>query len=239
MAAPAQAICIAMQQNLLECWSWSRRAQQSIWLQPIRGRYRHHTTGLEPAVLAQGQGRQLALTAESSGLPGCRLGGDKVSKTRTIKKYPNRRLYDTEQSRYITLADLQKLVVGGETFVVKDANSGNDITRNILLQIIAEQESGGEPLFTTDILMRIIRFYGDSVQSALTSYLEQSLKLFEQQQHHFQKQIRGAIGTNPVTAISDMTQRNLQIWQDIQNRFFETATGAVTKGGPDNQNEPE
>ena len=144
-------------------------------------------------------------------------------------------LYDTEQSRYITLADLQKLVIEGETFVVKDANSGNDITRNILLQIIAEQESGGKPMFTTDILMRIIRFYGASVQGALTTYLEQSLNLFDQQQRAFTEQVSGAIQHNPINTITEMTQRNLEIWQDIQNRFFEAATGGAVSE-KDNKN---
>jgi polyhydroxyalkanoate synthesis repressor PhaR len=148
-----------------------------------------------------------------------------AAKPRIIKKYPNRRLYDTEQSRYITLADLQKLAEAGEEFQVKDASSGEDITRMILLQIIAEQESGGNPVFTTDILTRIIRFYGASVQDALTSYLEQSLTLFEQQQQHFQEQVRDAMQNSPVNTMSELTQRNLEIWQDIQNQFFQAATG--------------
>jgi len=149
--------------------------------------------------------------------------------TRIIKKYPNRRLYDTEQSRYITLSDLQKLAEAGEEFEVKDASSGEDITRTILLQIIAEQENGGNPVFTTDILTRIIRFYGASAQDALTSYLEQSLSLFEQQQKTFQEQVRGAMQNNPVNAMSELTQRNLEIWQDIQNQFFESATRSGKK----------
>jgi len=146
-----------------------------------------------------------------------------TKKIRTIKKYPNRRLYDTEQSRYITLVDLQKLVMSGEDFEVVDANSGKDITRNILLQIISEQESGGRPLFTTDILLRIIRFYGDSVQDAFSTYLEQSLSLFEQQQQAFHEQLREAVQHNPVTALSEMTQKNLEIWQQIQDQFFASA----------------
>jgi polyhydroxyalkanoate synthesis repressor PhaR len=157
--------------------------------------------------------------------------------TRTIKKYPNRRLYDTEQSRYITLADLQKLAEAGEDFVVKDATSGEDITRMILLQIIAEQESGGNSVFSTEILTRIIRFYGASVQGALTSYLEQSLSLFEQQQKTFQEQVRDAMQNNPVNTMSEITQRNLEIWQDIQNQFFQAATGTgpkKNKGKSDN-----
>jgi polyhydroxyalkanoate synthesis repressor PhaR len=147
-----------------------------------------------------------------------------VPKTpRVIKKYPNRRLYDTEQSRYITLVDLQKLVLAGEDFEVVDANSGNDITRNILLQIISEQESGGRPLFTTDILLRIIRFYGASVQDAFSTYLEESLSLFEQQQQAFHEQFWEAVQHSPVTALSEMTQRNLELWQQIQDQFFANA----------------
>lgn len=149
-----------------------------------------------------------------------------AANSRIIKKYPNRRLYDTEQSRYITLADVQKLAEAGEEFEVKDASSGDDITRMILLQIISDQENGGNPVFTTDILTRIIRFYGGSVQDALTSYLDQSLSLFEQQQQNFQEQVRDAMQHNPVNTMSELTQRNLEIWQDIQKQFFQAATGS-------------
>lgn len=148
-----------------------------------------------------------------------------MAKPRIIKKYPNRRLYDTEVSRYITLADLQQLVLDGVNFEVRDANSGKEITRNILLQIIADQESGGKPLFTTDVLMRFIRFYGESMQDAFSGYLERSLSLFDQQQKAFQEQIRTAMEMQgkPISAISEMTQRNLKIWQDMQNQFFRAA----------------
>ena len=143
---------------------------------------------------------------------------------RIIKKYPNRRLYDTEQSRYITLADLQRLVMDGEEFEVKDANTGADLTRNILLQIIAEQESGGNPMFTTEILLRIIRFYGDSVQDALTQYLQRSLSLFEEQQKAFQEQVQDAMRDNPMSSLlTEMTKKNLEIWQDVQNSFFKAS----------------
>ena len=143
---------------------------------------------------------------------------------RIIKKYPNRRLYDTEQSRYITLADLQQLVMEGHEFQVKDANTDADLTRNILLQIIAEQESGGKPMFTTEILLRIIRFYGNSVQDALTEYLQQSLSLFEDQQKAFQEQLRGAVQGSPMSSwFTDMTKKNLEIWQDVQSSFFKAA----------------
>ena len=101
---------------------------------------------------------------------------------RVIKKYPNRRLYDTAQSKYVTLSDVRKLVLDGVSFCVIDKKSGDDITRNILLQIIIEQEEEGEPLFTTDSLEQIIGFYGDSVQGVAGDFLGQSLKLFQQQQ---------------------------------------------------------
>jgi len=143
---------------------------------------------------------------------------------RIIKKYPNRRLYDTEQSRYITLADLQKLVIEGEEFRVIDANSNSDLTRNILLQIISEEESGGKPMFTTEILMKIIRLYGDSVQDTLTSYLEKSLTLFDEQQKALQDQMRGVLQENPMASLmTEMTRKNLEIWQDVQNSFFKAS----------------
>jgi len=143
---------------------------------------------------------------------------------RTIKKYPNRRLYDTEQSHYITLADLQQLVMDGEEFQVIDANTGKELTRNILLQIITEQESGGKPMFTTEILMRFIRFYGDADQDTLTQYLEQSLHLFDEQQKAFREQVQGTLHDNPVTEMmTEMTKKNLDIWEDVQDSFFKAA----------------
>jgi polyhydroxyalkanoate synthesis repressor PhaR len=99
---------------------------------------------------------------------------------RTIKKYPNRRLYDTVESRYITLADIRRLVIERIDFVVIDKKSSGDITRNILLQVIAEQEHG-EPLMSRDFLSHVIRSYGAGVRTAMGSYLDQSLKLFSSQ----------------------------------------------------------
>ena len=101
-----------------------------------------------------------------------------MSDPRTIKKYPNRRLYDTVESRYITLADIRRLVIDRVDFVVIDKKTQTDITRSILLQVIAEQEHAGEPLMSRDFLSQVIRSYGDSMRSMVGSYLEQSLKLF-------------------------------------------------------------
>ena len=101
-----------------------------------------------------------------------------MSEPRTIKKYPNRRLYDTVESRYITLADIRRLVIERIDFVVIDKKSQEDITRSILLQVLAEQEHNGEPLMSRDFLSQVIRSYGAGLRTAMGSYLEQSLKLF-------------------------------------------------------------
>lgn len=146
-----------------------------------------------------------------------------MDEKRTIKKYPNRRLYDTAISKYITLDDIRHLVLNETDFAVTDAKTKADITRNILLQVILEQEEGGEPIFTIDILSQIIRFYGDAVQGLASNYLERSLSLFTEQQHRFNKQIRDAVTADPLTALSDLTQRNLSIWRDMQEGFFKAA----------------
>ena len=104
-----------------------------------------------------------------------------MNEPRTIKKYPNRRLYDTVESRYITLADIRRLVIEGIDFVVVDKKSQADISRTILLQVIAEQEHGGEPLMSRDFLSQVIRSYGGAMRGMVGSYLEQSLKLFANQ----------------------------------------------------------
>ena len=101
-----------------------------------------------------------------------------MSDLRVIKKYPNRRLYDTAISQYVTLDDIRELVAGGSSFQVVDAKSKEDITRSILLQIIVEQEESGDPILSTDFLARVIRFYGDAMQGFMGSYLEKSLESF-------------------------------------------------------------
>ncbi len=102
--------------------------------------------------------------------------------TRVLKKYPNRRLYDTRSSSYITLADVKQMVLGAEDFEVRDAKTGEDLTRSILLQIILEEESGGVPLFSAPMLANIIRFYGHSMQGAMGSMLERNLQAFAEMQ---------------------------------------------------------
>ncbi|OYZ97542.1 MAG: polyhydroxyalkanoate synthesis repressor PhaR [Polynucleobacter sp. 24-46-87] len=102
----------------------------------------------------------------------------KTGDSRLIKKYPNRRLYDTQTSTYVTLADIKNLVMSGDAFSVVDAKTDDDLTRNILLQIILEEEAGGAPVFSTQMLSQIIRFYGNSMQGLMGSYLEKTMQSF-------------------------------------------------------------
>ena len=140
---------------------------------------------------------------------------------RVIKKYPNRRLYDTTESKYVTLSDVRKLVLDGVSFCVIDKKSDADITRNILLQIIIEQEEEGEPLFTTEVLEQIIGFYGNSVQGVAGDFLSQSLELFRDQQNRFQNQMKDAMQANPMSsAFNDLAKQNLDLWQQMQDSFF-------------------
>jgi polyhydroxyalkanoate synthesis repressor PhaR len=114
--------------------------------------------------------------------------------TRLIKKYPNRRLYDTETSTYITLADVKQLVLDHEDFKVVDAKAGDDLTRAILLQIILEEESGGVPMFSADMLANIIRFYGHAMQGMMGNYLEKNIQAFIEIQNKLQEQSKAFMG---------------------------------------------
>ena len=134
---------------------------------------------------------------------------------RVIKKYPNRRLYDTEISSYVTLEDVRQLIVDGEGFEVRDARTGADLTRSVLLQILAEHEDIGQPIFSTQLLTTVIRFYGDSLQGIVGSYLEKSIQLFSDQQ----SQLRGTLGNvvqAPWTLISQLADKNMEIWKGVQ-----------------------
>ena len=115
--------------------------------------------------------------------------------TRIIKKYPNRRLYDTETSAYITLADVKLFVLENQIFEVQDARTSENLTRSILLQIILEEESGGVPMFSSDMLANIIRYYGHSMQGLMGSYLERTIGAFHEAQRKFQEQTQSLYGT--------------------------------------------
>jgi len=113
---------------------------------------------------------------------------------RLIKKYPNRRLYDTKTSTYITLADVKQLVLENESFKVVDAKSAEDLTRSILLQIILEEESGGVPMFSSTMLAQVIRFYGNAMQGMMGSYLEKNIEVFMEVQDRMAEQSKGLYG---------------------------------------------
>jgi len=144
---------------------------------------------------------------------------------RVIKKYPNRRLYDTAQSRYITLSDVRRLVVEKQEFVVVDQKSQEDITRSILLQVISEQECG-EPIMSQDFLSQVIRSYGGAMQGFVGSYLENSLKLFANQQQQMRERMNDSGVTDPFTAFASLTQKNMDFWRSMQDQFFSAMNGA-------------
>ncbi len=112
---------------------------------------------------------------------------------RLIKKYPNRRLYDTQTSSYITLADVKQLVLGNEDFMVVDAKTDEDLTRSILLQIILEEEANGQPMFSSGALSQIIRYYGHAMQGMMGSYLEKNIQVFIDIQHKMAENSKGLI----------------------------------------------
>lgn len=138
---------------------------------------------------------------------------------RIIKKYPNRRLYDTVDSKYITFTDVRQMVISGAKIKVIDSVSEEDLTRQILMQIIMEEELGGRPLFTAEMLAQLIRFYGGTVQGVFARYLEESFNLFASQQLEAQK----GIPKDPVEAFNDLTRKNLEMWNDIQSKFMQAS----------------
>jgi polyhydroxyalkanoate synthesis repressor PhaR len=152
---------------------------------------------------------------------------------RVIKKYPNRRLYDTVESRYITLADVRRLVIERVEFVVIDKKSQQDITRNILLQVIAEQEHDGEPVMSRDFLSQLIRSYGGAMHGVLGSYLEQSVKLFSTQQREIRDRLKGVVGIDPVEGVAQLAQKNFHRWRAVQDEIFRTLFGSKGRGQDD------
>ncbi len=116
-----------------------------------------------------------------------------AEQSRLIKKYPNRRLYDTRTSTYITLADIKQLVLAFENFQVVDAKSGEDLTRAILLQVILEEEAGGAPMFSADLLANMIRFYGNAMQGMMGRYVENTIRSFTEAQARLKEQTKAML----------------------------------------------
>jgi polyhydroxyalkanoate synthesis repressor PhaR len=138
---------------------------------------------------------------------------------RLIKKYPNRRLYDTETSTYITLADVKQLVLEHEEFKVFDAKTNEDLTRSILLQIILEEESGGVPMFSSAMLSQIIRFYGHTMQGMMGTYLEKNIQAFIDIQNKLADQSKNLYDTNAM---------NPEVWSQFINMQAPMMQGMMT-----------
>ena len=162
---------------------------------------------------------------------------------RTLKKYPNRRLYDTQLSSYITLADVKAMVLAAESFEVRDAKTGDDLTRSILLQIILEEESGGVPMFTTQALAQIIRFYGHAMQGVMGTMIEKNLQAFTELQAQFVNQSKGLydpkhlspeVWTQFMTGQAPALQNMMGSYLEQSRSVFEKmqAAGALFPGLP-------
>ncbi len=139
---------------------------------------------------------------------------------RVIRKYPNRRLYDTVESRYVTLADIRRLVVERIDFIVLDRKSQQDITRSILLQVIAEQEGGGESLMSRDFLSQVIRSYGNGLHDFVGRYLDESLQLFTKEQRELRDRFKNVVGIDPLETVTHVAQKNYQRWKALQEEVF-------------------
>jgi polyhydroxyalkanoate synthesis repressor PhaR len=162
-------------------------------------------------------------------------GAEKSADRVIIKKYANRRLYNTRSSAYVTLEHLSEMVKDGVDFVVFDAKTGEDITRSVLTQIIFDEESRGQNLLPIQFLRQLIRFYGDSMQAFLPSYLELSLDSFTRQQERLRGQITGAVGVAPgIGFIEDQVRQNLVLFNRAMKMFspfaFAPGEGGAEEG---------
>ena len=140
--------------------------------------------------------------------------------TRVIKKYANRRLYDMEESKYITLKDIKNIVALGQDVRVFDDTTDEDITRNLLLQIVSEQELGGSPILSKAVLKQLIRFYGHPMQDMMSGYLASSVSNFMVQLENIQTHVETMIETSPFANFQEFTAKNMQTMADLQQQFF-------------------
>jgi polyhydroxyalkanoate synthesis repressor PhaR len=154
----------------------------------------------------------------------------------TIKKYANRRLYNTGTSTYVTLEDLASMVKDGEDFLVYDAKTGDDITRSVLAQIIFEQENkAGQSLLPTTFLRQLIRFYGDSMQMVVPKYLEQSIDSLTREQEKFRKQLTNTFSMTPFAPLEEHVRRNMELFQQTFSMFkpFVPTRGGMPASEPE------
>lgn len=149
-----------------------------------------------------------------------------------IKKYANRRLYNTQKSSYVTLDHLAEMVREGQDFVVKDAKTGEDITRSVLTQIIFEEESKGHNMLPTNFLRQLIGLYGDSVQGFVPGYLDASMEAFAKNQDELRETLHGALGVNPAIAGFETLARKNMEWFEQAMRMFAPALGETANTPP-------
>lgn len=155
-----------------------------------------------------------------------------AGETVVIKKYANRRLYNTAASSYVTLENLSDMVREGTDFIVLDAKTGDDITRSVLTQIIFEQESRGQNLLPVQFLRRLIRFYGDQMQSFLPPYLEMSMESFTKAQEQMRENMSRAFGAStPLAAFEEQAQRNMALFQQAMKAWAPFAAAGMTHPG--------
>ena len=150
---------------------------------------------------------------------------------RVIRKYANRRLYDATASRHVTLEDVRRLIASGEQVQVVDDRSGEDLTRSVLLQIIAEQEQFGSPVLSVQLLEGIIRFYGNPVQDMLSRYLEQSLGAVMRQQRTVQAEMAKAMEA-PLAPLAELTRQNMEMWSRMQAQLLAAISPQAARGAP-------
>ena len=135
---------------------------------------------------------------------------------REFKKYPNRRLYDIEQSKYVTIEDIRQIILRGETIRVLDSKSEKDLTRTVLLQIISEQESEGhEPILTNRVLEQLVRFYGSPSQMVLGRYIEQSIVTFLDHQEQYRRRMQDFAGAEPLAMMRKALEQNMEFWNRL------------------------
>lgn len=142
---------------------------------------------------------------------------------RVIKKYANRRLYDAAASRHVTLKDIHQLIAQGERVKVLDDTTGEDITRSVLLQIVAEQEHFGKPILSVQLLHSILRFYGTAMEELTSQYLEKSVERWLEQQQALRQQFWTFMGTSPVAGMMEATRTNMDLWLKFQQPMFNAA----------------
>lgn len=150
---------------------------------------------------------------------------------RVIKKYANRRLYDATASRHVTLDDIHKLIVQGEQIKVIDDKSGEDITRSVLLQIVADQEHFGRPILSAQLLHSILRFYGTAMEEFTGQYLEKSVEKLLEQQEAMRQQIWKLMSAVPINGVVAAAQRNMEAWTQLQEQIFSAAAPPKDKPG--------